>query len=108
MNIIERALQTLPGNWIQGDLHNDNGACGLGHLHLNATRPWHDEVTAGAQTMDIIANEQYPDRVSDYLRVDADLCKFARFNDHPDTTEADVIAVMEKAAVRLNEMVDIS
>lgn len=58
-------------------------------------------VAAGYSTDDCfalhaVAKEQYPER----LRLRTDLSPAAAFNDHPDTTFADVERVIEKAAIR--------
>jgi hypothetical protein len=52
-----------------------------------------------------VAGEQFPERAKiTNLNGYADW-SFAVFNDHPDTTEDEVVAVMEKAAVRLDEQI---
>jgi hypothetical protein len=50
-----------------------------------------------ARTLDEVAGEQYPDR--HYLG----LRPAAAFNDHPDTTWADVEVVLDKASVLWDE-----
>ena len=102
MNIIDKALSNLPGHWYQGGLGDDNGNfCGIGHI-LYAT-PYEGSADNAINLMSEVAKEQYSERIDPDNR---HTCKFAQFNDHPDTTEAEVIAVMEKASVRLDERID--
>jgi hypothetical protein len=58
----------------------------------------------GARLMGRVALDQYPDRL------EADFSNmlhaaFGHFNDHEDTTEEEVLAVMEKAAILWDEAV---
>lgn len=103
MNPIREAIKTLPGNWIKGTMSdNDGNHCGLGHLAC-ALRDYEDKFRPlrinirgiALSAMHTVACEQYPERGEN----------FVDFNDHPSTTEAEVIAVMEKAAVRFDEQV---
>jgi hypothetical protein len=104
VNIVREAARRLPGHWYQGDVsdHKDN-YCGIGHVFEASKEVLGvidmDAVGVALRAMDAVAVEQYPERVKAVMR------DFASFNDHPDTTEAEVIAVMEKAAVRLDEQV---
>lgn len=101
MNIIRQALPHVPGHWLKGSMADGNGNhCGIGwvaYQHLLSSVPI-EEYFDAITKMDVIATEQYPERVywDDTVR------QFASFNDHPDTTEDEVIAVMEKAAVELD------
>ena len=104
MNPIREALKNLPGHWYQGDMENEDGTacCGLGWLaraESNYNLSIMEKIDSG-DFMDKVAFEQYPDRAVD---PEGDLRYFAAFNDHPDTTEDEVIAVMEKAAIRWDE-----
>lgn len=109
MNPIREALKALPGNWHQGEYDGPGDThCGLGHIHaIMGTTPYSvlDENTADfsvvADLLGKVAAEQYPERAP----TSSDLCKYVAFNDHADTTEADVILVFEKAAARLDEQV---
>lgn len=101
MNVIEKALQNLPGHWYQGGLGDGKGNyCGIGHVS-NASFNQYRAVDYATSLMNEVALEQYPDR----FEGDTSMVPFAVFNDHPDTTEADVIMVMEKAAIKMEEMV---
>jgi hypothetical protein len=113
MNPISEAAKNLPGRWHKGDLHSGENSCGLGHL-INAVvgeehADWQDlhlkraveEFNKANSMMVKVAVEQYPDRT---IGVGAYPQSFASFNDHPDTTESDVVAVMEKAAVKWDEL----
>jgi hypothetical protein len=53
--------------------------------------------------MDAVASEQYPERA--VVLEGGVKGTFATFNDHPDTTEDEVVTVMEKAAVRFDEQI---
>lgn len=112
MNKISEAVAGLPGRWFKGNIYDANkeNFCGLGHLWnvhgllgksvIVAQSP---EILGQADLMDEVAIEQYPDRIP-FRNEEADRA-FAQFNDHPATTEDEVIAVMEKAAVRWDEKV---
>ncbi len=123
MNPIREALNALPGHWQKGSLNDNKGNhCGLGHMHnalggsdgylpmvfddsapeYKLSRDLRIEAERLRGIMDEVAVEQYPDRVG--LSPLAYSSKFAEFNDHPDTTEDEVVAVMEKAAIRLDEI----
>lgn len=106
MNPIREAAKRLRGAWYQGDMENEDGTacCGLGwvaRVERSMGLDIMDKIETG-DLMDTVAFEQYPDRAIDD---NGDLRYFAAFNDHPDTTEDEVIAVMEKAAVRWDERV---
>jgi hypothetical protein len=51
-----------------------------------------------------VVREQFPDRVSPESHPDL-FWEAVQFNNHPDTTADEVIAVLEKAAARLEESV---
>ena len=102
MNPIREAIKTLPGRWTKGSMHGDEGSCGLGHV-MNQVRKM-DDVRVYSKIRNLmseVAEEQFPERV----RARDGRCAFAQFNDHKDTTEGEVIAVMEKSAVRFDERV---
>lgn len=54
-----------------------------------------------------VVREQYPERIEtlplSYLDRYLDCATIVTFNDHPDTTKDDVVAVLEKAAIKLDE-----
>lgn len=92
----------LPGHWLQGELDDEKGnRCGLGWLceayglkrsNVGQGGPLY---TADIELMNIAAEDKFPDRI-----VDDQMVPFATFNDHPRTTESDVVAVMDLAADR--------
>ncbi len=98
MNIIEKAMENLPGRWSQGKYNDGNGnSCGLGHVlkvSINETgQSWSKESEDAFTIMNSVAQEQYG------------TVGFAQFNDLPDTTEDKVLAIMEKAAIKFDEQV---
>jgi len=105
MNYIRKALEALPGHWFNDGIEDGKGNyCGLGHLGLVVSEykdPYafweHFEFV---EVMNEVALAQYPERISSDMSL-----PFAAFNDHPETTEAEVVAVMEKAAVQWDERV---
>lgn len=98
--IIERTLKSLPGNWTKGAISEDGTKmCVMAHLIDNSEIELKDYLPA-RQALEAVVMEQYHDRTTytnSYNTV-------AAFNDHPDTTESDVIAVLEKANARLDEV----
>jgi hypothetical protein len=102
MNPFLEAARRLPGHWFQGDMYDGENACGIGHLSrvMNPEGNNLGDFYEAWNVLSAVAVEQYSDRiVEDNSMKD----KFAKFNDHPDTTEDDVVAVMEKAAVLWDE-----
>jgi hypothetical protein len=103
LNEIQRAARRLPGHWYKGDASDGNGNfCGIGHLlevmGLPLIEPNSEELSAKSlrvrrmiACLNQAAEDKFPERASD---------EFAGFNDHEDTTEADVVAVMELAGER--------
>ena len=110
MNKIREAIKNLPGHWYKGHMTDNKGNyCGLGHVAkaYGFSDDQIDNESFGCDESPLlsdfnllheIAGEQYPDRAIDLFTT------FTLFNDHPDTTEDEVIALMEKAAVRKDEM----
>lgn len=112
MNAIREAAARVKGHWAKGYLSHQGNACGIGHLHIAAgvlaLVPLPPEVREQQKLMGTVALEMFPDRFapeeqSEFAWVGAP--PFAEFNDHPLTTEDEVIAVMEKAAVRWDERI---
>jgi len=106
MNEIAVAAQNLPGHWYKGRLSDGQGNfCGVGHLS-NAFGDMSQTYDSTAfiryckmhKLLGKVAREQFPERLDEDQT-------FPRFNDHPDTTEDEVVAVMEKAAIRWDEQV---
>lgn len=103
MNPIRIAMERLPGKWYQGDLCGPNESyCGLGHVH-NVYMEVHGDIIPDDvwELMDNTAKEQYPDRIDE----SDSKSLFAMFNDHEDTTEDEVLAILEKVAVKVDEHV---
>lgn len=103
-NPIREAVENLSGHWHQGGYNSEDGnnSCALGHLrsvmgfHENYDNFDYTEWRKCIGILNRTSGAMFPDRTSQNIVI---------FNDHPDTTEDDVIAVMEKAAVRYDEIV---
>lgn len=101
MNPIAEAVKNLPGHWFQGDFGDWEGNyCGFGHLQNVYIENGQQCDQATFDLLNDVAGELFPDRAA-YGAI----FSFPAFNDHVDTTEEDVVAVMEKAAVRYDEQV---
>ena len=99
-NLIRKAVERLPGHWHKGGLQDHKGNfCGVGHLWQVGELADYTVVDECQNLMNMTAGELFPDRAGKVIPA------FATFNDHPDTTEDEVIAVMEKAAIRWDERV---
>lgn len=110
MNIIREAMKSLPGHWHKGGLTDRNGNyCGLGHI-INAFDLTGLDITGHTSAVDVYylldikAKEMFPDRLGNENT--AASAAFPQVNDHPDTTEEDILAVMEKAAIAWEESVE--
>lgn len=108
MNIISEALTTLPGNWCQGRLEDNQGnMCVMGHLNRSIAgldyysdfSRSHREYCKTYAVIKEVGREQFPERWTKAMDMSLTI-----FNDHPDTTEEDVILVMEKAAIKMEEL----
>ena len=106
MNLIREAASRLPGHWHKGSMTDGNGNhCALGHL-WEVSKSYEDsdvERWRAFPYLDKVAIEQYPDRVVDPDDHLSGLAAIAQLNDHPATTEDEIVAVMEKAAILLDE-----
>ena len=110
MNPLREVITRLPGHWYKGGYGDGKGNyCGVGHLseygyNVGSSQ---EEMNEAFKLMNEVAFEQYPERATYVINFGSDVQEvaksFANFNDHPDTTEEEVIAVMEKAAVRFEE-----
>lgn len=100
-NPFEKVLDRLrEKGWNQGNYGPTAGPnCILGafmyELSLRECELWGDECIEGLET---VLLEQYWERT-----VKGDMTHVPNFNDHPDTTFADVEKVLEKAAVKWEE-----
>lgn len=78
----------------------DGRVCAAGAVALACGSMIDEPARSVMRVLDEVAAEQYPDRIRSgperYRLV-------VLFNDHPDTTVAEVVAVLEKAAARLEE-----
>lgn len=95
--IFDRAADRLRGRWMKGDLADDDGnVCTVGALlavGLDAALVWE-----ARQLLWVIVARDYPDRCEGaFIEGTAD------FNDHPDTTEEDVLLSLKKASVEWSE-----
>jgi len=99
--VLDRARGRLQGGrlWHQGSLRGPDGsACLVGALLDAATGQ--REVDRVAYLLGDVIQEQYPDLPG---VAGSRLAALPTFNDHPDTTWADVDLVLDKAARRLDE-----
>lgn len=98
MNIIRQALAGVQGHWCKDEMRDGYGNyCGLGHVARLTHNSTQDErFEAAAEFMNAAAVDKFPNRAG----LDSWLSSFANFNDHGETSEADVMAVMELAADR--------
>lgn len=97
-NPFEKVLDRLREfGWIKGRYHKDEASCLLGaSIHTSTTRWFTNNDISDNSLIKAIIDAEYPDRVEPDTQV-------VSFNDHPDTTFADVERVLEKAAVKWEE-----
>jgi hypothetical protein len=92
MNILNKAAKAVPGRWHKGGISDGRGNyCAVGHI-INACG-MHVVPNEIMQTVNTLASEMSNGK---YGHV-------ANFNDDPDTTEEDIITLLEKGAIRLDE-----
>jgi hypothetical protein len=101
MNALERTIAAIPGNWSKGPRVEHGKGCGLALLSDNMDTEW-DGWIEYRNALAATALEMFPDRTGNG---GVDSFTFINFNDHPDTTEADVISVFEKASIKIEELV---
>jgi len=106
MNGLREAAENLPGRWYKGFYGDDEGNfCAVGHLR-NAFG-WDDEAGfreigrdtlsefhAQIRLLNEVSQEMFPERSGHNI---------VNFNDHPQTTEDEILSVFEKAAVKWEE-----
>jgi hypothetical protein len=116
--IIVKAIEKVQSGWTQGTYEHNGRYCGIGAIAsvvakennvslgtvLHGVRDFWDEVTARSKVMAEVAAEQYGERMTGSMTQDGSP-HFPEFNDHEDTNKDDVIAIMEKAAVRYAEKI---
>lgn len=105
-NRIREAIQLLASRgWTQGNFTDERGShCLQGALHeaygCTPRKPG-EAVTADLADDIRLVNEviaaEYPDRFG--------AVGISRFNDHPETTVDDIVRVLEKSALRRDELV---
>lgn len=103
---VRRAARTLREHgWCQHDTADGPKRCAGGALTdaFGITRPDQTLPVAVMDAVNEVAREQYPERCGRVPLSGGYLSETVNFNDHRDTRVADVIAVLEKAAVRLEE-----
>jgi hypothetical protein len=114
-NLISKAIEHVRGNWGRHEYVNDQGQyCGMGALGkamgLTDEQVYDSEMDKSpfsewrvqGEIMSRVAEEQFPERIT----TKGTGISFPVFNDHPSTTEDDVILVMEKAAIKFEETVE--
>lgn len=96
MNLIDEAIENLPGHWIQNYYFDGQGdACGLGHVKKAAeTGKYGDPNWIWHRAFDIMN-----DTATDILGYP----NFAHFNDKAGRTEDEVIELMKIASGRFAE-----
>ena len=109
-NRIREAIEVLARRgWTQGAFTDDSGRhCLQGALyeaygcqprqHGRLTRTTTNaDITADVRLVNEVIAAEYPDRVG--------AVGISRFNDHPETTIDDVVRVLEKSAIKRDELV---
>jgi hypothetical protein len=116
VDVFEKAIEVLNAGWTKGIRENKDGEfCALGALGMASWQdPWLFDVS-GEGDVHLLAEivlENFRDRVPDRFQLshrswwDGGMSIVALFNNHPDTTKEDVIAVFEKARAKSQEFVD--
>lgn len=106
MNPVREGIEILRGHHFKGGYGDGHGnVCGFGALNKVVTGDaFQDMEDENSETlynlMNQVAGEQFPER-----RCEGGIYHFVHFNDHDDTTEEDVIMVMDKVAVAYDEVV---
>lgn len=105
-NLREAAYLIRRNGHVQGSFHEAGGGyCALGAIRsamqMDALSAIH--YTAEAIALARVIREQYPDRVHYSGRGNETFVTVTTFNDHIDTEPEDVLAMMDKAAVQMDE-----
>lgn len=102
MNQIHQAAELIrQKGHVKGSYQTNKGFCAVGALNFVGVG---QETVLSYLATDVVADvirEQYPDRLN--LPCRSGFAAIVRFNDHEDTTQDEVVAVLEKAAVKLDE-----
>ncbi len=109
-NIFERTRISLEGRWTKGSTEWVNGrTCILGH-YVEADKELRKRAvmwnrSAMAVVLNQVIEELFPDRVdhsgSEPWASYTSFIEISRFNDHPKTTELDVLRVLRAAQERI-------
>lgn len=92
--------------WWRGEIQDGTPKClltGLVNLYSGHLSSYSGEYHADRQALTDVVREQFPDRLGPVLSTYKP--DVAQFNDHPDTTWADLELVVEKAAIKRQEAV---
>lgn len=106
-NVYRTALDILRDKgWCKGELTDQNG----GHCAIGAILAQNEDEEKWTSTLAQIVMDQYPDRVDlgcaeGHGERWVNWETVASFNNHSDTTFADVERVFEKGALRVDEVV---
>jgi hypothetical protein len=107
MNTVDKVKEVIAGHWIQGVAQSPDGReyCLLGAIGKVGQYIWSGDQGDVCKAIAEVVAEQYPERVgrTPWGPVKG-VAGVMQFNDHPDTTEDDVIAVLEKASNRYDEI----
>jgi len=100
-NVLDEARTRLDGGnkWCKQRLYDGDKACVIGAISVTNR----GRMFRALRAVDAVVREQYPDRAG----ISGLLTGVGDFNDHPDTTWADVDLVLDKAARRLDEQVEL-
>jgi len=101
MNVFRIAMKSLPGHWHQGSIGSGANRCVFGHMcdAIQDDEAYTFEVNS-TKLLNTVAREMFPDRVP---HPEGSPMPAAQFNDHPDTTEDDCLAVLDKCATIFDE-----
>jgi hypothetical protein len=99
MNVINRTADALKGHWCKEPRDGQGNMCIAVRLGSVSGHVDHQYRNAAEIIRDVVV-EQYPDR----LETIYGFTPIVLFNDHDDTTEDEVLAVLDKAAVRYDEV----
>lgn len=104
-NLLRKAAEALPGKWYKGYYTDGNeNYCAVGHMYRAAGAS--EDLTDMLDVIDKVSPQwMFAEKVLNEF-TNGEFDSLPRFNDHIDTNEEDVVAFLEKAAVRWDEKVD--
>jgi len=108
VSVLRKMRTNIPGRWTTDAYYDEdtNGYCTLGHIALALGEETgefdyvREEAMPYAQFIQEIVQEQYPE----FKRAD-ELLNIPYWNDAPGRTEDEVVAVMDKAIAKAEEIV---